>query len=290
MLRFLTLLIAAGTLLGADNQIQRMTERLANEAAAFQKIAGQVVGRETLVQKAVKTQAGRKFPIRIRVGDGPPKGAPLEWQTRTLVSEYGFTTFSDGALHELRQVVSVDGQAVKGNRGSQELARIITASDDKRKQELVKAFEAYGLLGAVNDFGQIILLFTPRGILRYEFVFQGFDKIGEFPVVGYSYRQIEGPDALTVVDAQGDRAKQIRMEGAVWARQEDLLPLRVTAVSTQSQSGRTVRHEATVNYSLSEYGALLPVSMQHREMWDDDVVALNEVRYEGFLRVGEGKK
>lgn len=284
MLRFLPVLIAT-TLLGADNQIQRMTQRLADEAAAFQKIAPQVVGRETLVQKAAKISTQRKFPLRIRVGDAPRAQAPLEWQSRTLVSEYGYTTFADGAMHELRQVVSVDGQPVKGKKGSQELARIITASNDKRKQELLKAFQEYGLLGAVNDFGQVILLFSPRGILRYEFVFQSFDNIGGFPVVVYDYHQIDGPNALTMVDARGDGARQVRMEGSVWVRQEDLLPLRVTVASTQSQNGRTVRHEATVNYSPSEYGPLLPVSMQHREMWDGEVVAQNEVRYEDFKRV-----
>ena len=285
-MRWLFLFLIALPLVGADNQIQQMTERLANEAAAFQRTAPQLVGRETLEQKA------RKAPprFRLRVGDSSRAQDQPVWLTRTLVSDYGYTTFEGGALHELRQVVSVDGKPVKGTKGSQELARVMSASNEKRKQELLKSFQEYGLLGAVNDFGQIILLFSPRGIVRYEFVFKSMDFIGNTAVVVFEYHQIDGPNALTVVDAGGANAQQVRMQGEVWVRADNYLPLRVTMVSTESQKERTVRHEATVNYAPSEFGTLLPVNLHHHETWDEIVVAENEVRYEGFKKFAVDQK
>jgi len=281
MFRFLPFFLAV-PLLGADNQIQRLTERLSEEAAAFQRIAPQLLGRETLEQKARKTSSR----FRIRVADSTRAPEQPEWLTRTLVSEYGYTTFAGGALHELRQVVSVDGKPVKDNKGSQELARVMATSDEKRKQELLKTFNGYGLLGAVNDFGQIILLFSTRGIVRYEFVFRGGEFVDGAGILVFTYRQIDGPNALTVVDAGGDHAKEVRMQGEVWVRANNYLPVRVTMASAERQKNRTVRHEATVNYAPSEYGTLLPVSMHHREIWDDSVVAENDVHYEGFKKFG----
>jgi len=284
MLRLLPFLIAV-TLLGADNQIQRTTERLAAEATAFQSIASRLVGRETIQQKTRKS-APR---LRIRVADPERAPAEPEWLTRTLVSEYGYTNFAGGALHELRQVLTVDGKAVKG-KGPQELARIISTADEKRKQELVKAFEGYGLQGAVNDFGQILLLFSPRNIVRYEFVLNSLDFVDSISVVVFDYRQIDGPNAMTVVKAGGNSAEQVRMEGQVWVRLDNYLPVRVTMATTQRQKNRTVRHEAVVNYAPSEYGTLLPVDLHHRESWDDTVVVYNDVRYEGFKPLGTDSK
>lgn len=275
MLRVVPFLIF-GVVLGADERTERMTERLAEEAGAFQRVAPELLGRETMEQKALKARPR----FRIRVGD------QAEWQVRTLVSEYGYTTFADGALHELRQVVTVDGKAVK-NKGPQELARIITTADEKRKQELLKSFRDYGLLGAVNDFGQIILLFTPRGIGRYEFVFREAANVEGIAALVWDYRQIDGPNALTVVEARREAVQQVRMEGQVWVRADDYLPLRVTVTSTQNQDGQTVRHEATVDYARSEFGAVLPVRTRHREVWDERAVAENEVRYEDFKRFGQ---
>ena len=286
MVRYLPFLIAS-TLLGADEQIQRLTKSLAEEAAAFQKIAPQLLGRETMQQKAQKKKS-RGFPIRL----GNTAGAPEqpEWQLRTLVSEYGFTTFADGALHELRRVLTVDDKpvsgGVKGNQGPQELARVITTSDEKRKKELLKRFQEYGLLGAVNDFGQIILLFSPRGIQRYEFTFRNAAIVDGVRTEVFDYRQIDGPNALTVVEAQRDAAQQIRMEGQVWVRSDNYLPLRVTVLSTQQVDDRSLLHEATVNYVPSEHGTLLPSNLRHREVWDGKIVAEHNVRYEDFKRFG----
>jgi hypothetical protein len=135
------LLLAVSGLMRADERTQRLAVRLAEEAAAFQRVAPQVLGTETLEQRAQKPP-GR---FRIRIGKAATQPRQAEWQSRTIVSEYGFSSFaSDGSLHELRQVTSVDGRPVK-NKGPEALAKIILAADDTRKRELLRQFEEHGL-------------------------------------------------------------------------------------------------------------------------------------------------
>src|SRR5258706_3924028 len=166
-MRALTFLMLAG-LLRADEQTQKMTARLSEEAEAFRKIAVQVLATETLHQRAQKPPS--RFHPRVgAAAAGPP---PVEWRERHIVSEYGFASFggSEAAVHELRQVISVDGRKVADTEKAQEdLARTITASDDARKKEMLKQFEKYDLVGADTDFGQLILLFTRREQERYQF-------------------------------------------------------------------------------------------------------------------------
>jgi hypothetical protein len=277
MLRTAVLFLAALTLLRADERTQRLAIRLAEEAAAFQRVAPQVLGLETLEQRAQKPP--RRF--RIRVGKAATRPAEQEWQQRKIVSEYGFSTFaSDGSLHELRQVTSVDGRAVK-SAGPDALARIILASDDSRKRELLQQFEDYGLLGAVTDFGPLLMLFTPASIVRYEFSFLRPATIDNTPALVFSYKQIDGPNALTVFDAQRGQAQALGIAGEIWVR-ADYLPMRVTINSLFGD----VRQEATVDYALSRFGALLPTATHHRESRAGTVSSENNFSYSDFKRFG----
>src|SRR5579871_2275961 len=145
--------------LRADDLTNRMTERVSEEAAAFVKIAPEMLGTETLRQRVVKPPS-RFHP---RAGAAATTRPPLEWQEREVVSEYAFSQFggSDGAIHELRQVISVDGKKVAEPKKAQAaLAAAMTAKDDAQKRAMLKEFEKYGLTSAVTDFGQLLLLFS----------------------------------------------------------------------------------------------------------------------------------
>jgi hypothetical protein len=275
MVRTAVLLLAAAGLMRADERTQRLAVRLAEEAAAFQRIAPQVLGTETLEQRAQRPP--RRF--RIRVGRSATRSNEPEWQQRKIVSEYGFSTFaSDGSLHELRQVTLVDGHPVK-NKGPEELAQVILAADDARKRELLQQFEEHGLVGAVTDFGPLLLLFTPASIARYEFSYLRAATLDDTPALVFSYKQIDGPNALTVFDGRG--AKSFTVAGEIWVR-PDYLPLRVTLDS----SSNDVRQEATVDYALSRFGALLPIATHHRETRGGKLSAENSFSYSDFKRFG----
>lgn len=279
------MLVMFAASLRADEQVQKMTARLSEEAQAFEKIAVQVLGTETLHQRAMKPPS--RFHPRVgAAAQGPPRP---EWRERQIISEYGFASFgSPAALHELRQVVSVDGHKIEDTKKAQAaLARAITATDDARKIELLKQFEKYGLVGAVTDFGQLILLFTRRDLERYEFTPQEPQWLGGSRVLVFAYKQLDGPEALTLIEAnKNDQLRRLKLRGEIWVRPETYLPVRITLIANEGDAPLSVREEASVDYAMSDYGALLPTSTEHRELRGGKIVAENQLSYANFRKFG----
>lgn len=164
--------------LKGDERTQQLAASLSREADAFRKIAPDLVGQETLFQRAIKPPKGG---FHLRVGASAQKAPEPVWQERRILSEYSFAAFAGegGALHELRRVTAVDGRTLQDSKKAQEeLAAIVTAPDDKRKKELLEQFEKYGLVGAVTDFGQLLLLFNSRDVMHYEFTYRRVEMQG----------------------------------------------------------------------------------------------------------------
>ena len=156
------------------------------------------------------------------------------------------------------------------------------AAGNKRKKELLTQFEKYGLLGAVTDFGQLLLLFTSGDVNHYAFTFRRMENQGTAHLLVFSYQQIDGAEALTVVDARrGQEAHNVRLNGEVWVRENNFLPVRITLLSGQ-QSQDLVREEASVEYAMSQFGALLPFFTEHHELRGTTVVAENKFSYTDF--------
>ncbi len=265
----------------ADEQMQKMTARVSEEAEAFRKIATQILGTEKLHQSAMKPP-GRFHP---RTGTTPPAA---QWKERDLVSEYGFAAIAgeSGSIHELRQVVSVDGKKVEESKKAQAaLAKAIVASDDERKKDAMKQLEKYGLTGGVTDFGQLILLFGRREIERYEFTFKGVTNIGYDRALVFAYKQLDGPEAMTLVDKH-DQIEHLKLEGEIRVRESDFLPLQIILKTHQGDGPIALREEAAVTYAMSPYGAVLPVSVEHRELRGGKVVAENRFSYSDFHKFG----
>jgi hypothetical protein len=281
-MRLLCLLLLI-PLLRADELTRKLMARVAEEAEAFQRLAPEVLGEETLHQRSMKP-AGRFHP---HVGNGVPQP---EYQERTIISEYGFTAFGgdSGSLHEVRQVTSVDGEKIEDTKKAQAaLAKAITATDDARKKELLKQFEKYGLLGAVTDYGQALLLFTQRNMERYEFTNRGTNSLNGQPVRVFGYRQIDGPEAVTVIEEnRNNQVKHMRIEGELWVASESFVPVRIIMVATQGVEPNRVQEEATIDYAMSAHGALLPVKTQHRETRGGKVTAENQFVYSNFKKFG----
>jgi hypothetical protein len=273
--------------LRGDERTQQLVARLSQEADAFRKLAPSVVGQETLFQRAVKPPKGG---FHIRVGAGAQNPAQPVWQERRLLSEYSFASFSGegGAIHELRRVTSVDGRTLQDSRKAQdELAAIVTAGDDKRKKELLVQFEKYGLLGAVTDFGQLILLFTSGDVLHYEFTYRRTENQGNAHLLVFGYQQIDGAEGLTVIDARrSGAARTVRIAGEVWVSENSFLPVRITlaAGAGDEPADAAVREEASVDYAMSPFGALLPFWTEHRERRGGKVVAENQFSYSNFRK------
>ena len=278
--------------LQADDRTRELAASLSQQADAFRKIAPDVVGHETLFQRAMKLPKGG---FHLRVGASTQKPPEPVWQERRILSEYSFAAFSGegGALHEMRRVTAVDGRTVQDSKKAQEeLAAVVTTPDDKRKKQLLEQFEKYGLVGAVTDFGQLLLLFNSRDVMHYEFTYRRTEMQGVARILVFGYQQIDGPEGLTVITAQGDAAhngaaaKTMRIGGEVWVRENNFIPVRITLATEQATEQGPVREEASVDYSMSPYGVLLPFWTEHRELRSGKVVVQNQFSYTDFHKFG----
>ena len=264
----------------ADERTQKLIERLAQEADAFQKNVPQLVGREVLHQRTMVTPPRRK----IRIGKAVDEAPEPYWQEREIISQYGFAMLGE-AIHEIRRVTFVDGKQVADERKAQdELARLITASEDERRRRSLQQLEKYGLKGGATDFGQLFLLFGRANIERYEMTYLGPRMMAPTRLDAFRYKQIDGPQALSVY--QGSQAQRLSIEGEIWVRETDGSPFRVTLTATDTSAEQSVRQEATVDYVQSEFGAVLPSKISHRELRAGSVTAENTFTYAAFRRFG----
>lgn len=257
--------------------------RAAEEAAVFRRIAPQVVAEETLTQRALKA------PPRFHPRFGAAAAKPLTpaRQTREIVSEYSFGTFQDapGSLHEFRQVISVDGQAISAAAAARHsLALGLTSADDHARKRMLEDFQKYGLTDPIVDFGPLLLLFTKSQEGNYHFEPAGEDRIGADQVKIVSYTQVSGPGRMLVF--QGRRAIHQPIQGRIYARVPDGLPLRITIVENRANGKTIFRDEAVVDYTPNAHGFLAPASVTHREFAADQLLVEDEFRYTTFKKFG----
>jgi hypothetical protein len=286
-MRLLSILLLIPLLRG-DELTRKMMARVSEEAEAFQRLAPEVLGEETLHQRSMKPLPR----FRPRIGNAVTTAPKPEYQQRTIVSEYGFTAFSgadadSSSLHELRQVTSVDGKKIEDKKKAQAaLASVITAKDDARKKTLLKQFEKYGLLGAVTDYGQALLLFTRRNMERYEFTTKGENWLNGAKVLVFGYRQLDGQETVTLIEEKkNNQVKHLRIEGELWVRSDNFVPVRIIMAASGWEPER-VQEDAAIDYAMSPYGAVLPLKTEHRETRGGKIAAENEFVYANFKKFG----
>jgi hypothetical protein len=145
---------------------------------------------------------------------------------------------------------------------------------------MLREFQDLGLGEAVVDLGQLLLLFTDRRLGDYEFSWSGQGQILEDKTLICAFRQTGGSGAVTIFERR--QASQELLQGEVWFRETDLLPLRVVLHIRRSQQGHVSRHEAAVDYVMSRHGALTPETVVHREYVDERLQVENLFRYTPF--------
>ena len=249
--------------------LPQILEHIGQEANAFRRIAPSSISEETLEQRSRSPEPAAEFKVR------------------EVISEYGFASLlsAPNAIHEIRKVISVDGkQVITLEKARQALTFGLKSSDDKLKKRLLEDFERHGLRGAATDFGQIILLFSPRHLRDYEFRIGGERQIGADRLIVVAYRQTTGDTGITVF--LGNTAKRQPLHGEISIRKKDLIPLRITMTATQTVKDIPVREESTVDYKFDPaVGAVLPVSVVHREFIRDELQSENTFSYASFRKV-----
>jgi hypothetical protein len=278
---FLTLALRAQT----SQDLTESLDALARSAANFAASAPGLMAEETLVQRGrrgflevIKGTIEKPKEIDVRLPD--------DFRTHHVVSSYGFAQMGEGrVLHELRKIVSIDGEAISDAGEARHAMTIgVLASDDRTKRQLLENFEHEQLEGAVTDFGQLILLFSKRNQSDYLFTFADSGKLGDEPAVVVAYRQISGTQGLTVFDQR--TADRQMTGGQIWFRERDLLPLRIT-LNTERQISKknAVRTEATVDYVPSPVG-LVPSSVNQKQFLNLELLVENDLHYANFRRPG----
>lgn len=263
----------------AEPALKPMLDRLAEEAEVFARMAPKLLARETLRQRAL--QPPRRF--RPRVGKAATEAPKPEYRTREIVSEYTYGTLreSPNVLHEFRQVISVDGrQVAQPDRARRKLIAGLRSPDDRVKRRLLEEFERYGLRAAATDFGQLIMLFAPRRLAGYSFQLEGRERVGAEPTVILRFRQTGGSESLTIFE-KGEAIRQA-VEGRIWLRDPDGLPLRISLESKRVQGSDTIMDQGTVDYVMSPHGVVVPASVVRRRLVGEVLVVEDVFQYSAF--------
>jgi len=258
-----------------DALVAQALPQIAKQASKFWQTAPGYVAKETLKQKAAVLPK-RKF----RIGGGAVDPPKPELKDRAIVSYYAISSFrsSPEALHEFRQVMSVDGKPVAPEASVLERFRATLASpDDRSKKALETEFEKTGLAIAATDFGQLVLLFTKSNLEKYTFEPQSTGLIGADRAIVISFRQNTGAESFRIVES-GKQTNE-PLSGELWVRDSDFMPLRITLKVTRREQHEEVRDEARVDYALKADGILLPASVVYRRFRNDELWVENVYEY-----------
>jgi len=264
-----------------EERLKAILSRVSEEAEVFLLAAPNLVGQETFQQRAAK--APRRF--RPRLGSAAIQVPKPQYSTREIVSEYGYSVLrgAPGQLHEFRQIVSIDGRQIRSvEKARTTLTLGLKSADDRVKKRMVEDFKRHGLAEAAADFGPLILLFGKRRLGDYSLALSGSGRIGAEAALIVSFRQVAGTGSLLIFEKR--KALRQPLEGEVWVRQPDWLPLRIGLRSSRKEETYSVRDEATVDYVLSPHGVLVPVSVVHRQFAGDELVVENLFRYSPFRK------
>jgi len=262
-------------------ELPPLIRRLTSQASTFWGSAPNWYCRETLRQRS-PGEPKRRHGIHF---SEPPKANPPELASREIVSWYGFSSYTSNAeaVHEIRQIVSVDGKPVSAGQSPDDFRRLLLARDDDAKHAMVDKFQAATMGDAPFDFGQLLLLFTRRAIDRYAFTLKGPDLIGAQRVTVFQYVQQTGTPGLHI-----DRNKTLPLAGTLSLREPDAAPVRITVVATRKEKIE-IRDEAEVDYEEVAPGVVLPASLLHRRFVNGAIHGEDRAQYAGWKPLREAK-
>ena len=203
---------------------------------------------------------------------------------RQVVSEYSVGTLKEADsrdLHEFRQVISVDGKPVQSEESARRALSLgMQSPSDRIRKQMLEQFAQHGLVDIATDYGLILLEFTRRGWENLQFGPSGEARLGTDAAVVLGWKQLS--TAGGELEFHGRRAVRQSLQGRLWMRKSDGLPLRVEAWAEVEDGGHSVRDQASVDYVMSPHGFLTPASVVHRHLVDGQLMAENLYRYEPF--------
>ncbi|MCC6539481.1 MAG: hypothetical protein IT162_18155, partial [Bryobacterales bacterium] len=178
----------------ADPRLSAILERVSEEARVFAEKSPRVVGVEQM------TQRGRIAPprFRLRKGADASEAPALGYRKTVMESEYGFGMLKEapGDIREIRRVISINGRPVTaaGRPPARlELSEGMASDADRLNKQMLQDMETHGLVGAVSDLGQMLLLFTRGQLKKFRFSLAGPADTADAVTV-IRYRQLDSED------------------------------------------------------------------------------------------------
>ena len=145
---------------------------------------------------------------------------------------------------------------------------------------MLEDFARHGLVDVATDYGLILLTFSKRGQKDLRITPAGEEQVGADRAVVLNWGQMS--DTVGMLEFMGNQATRRAMQGRLFVRKSDGLPLRVQVWNEHALNGHLIRDEGTVDYLSSAHGFLTPASVLHRHLVDSQVITENLYRYEPF--------
>lgn len=283
MFLLMALLLAAPAGQEADPHpdIPKILARVAEEAAVFQQNMPRALTQETLEQRAAMPPSR----FRPRIGRSAVSVPGSRLQVREIVSEYTVGSLKESDSHdlvELRAVISIDGRPVQTAESARHALSLgMKSRDDRLRKRMLEDFARNGLVDVATDYGLILLAFTKRGLENINVAPLGQAEIGVDSAWVLAWKQTSNENGE--LEFHGRQAARRALEGTLWVRRSDGLPLRIQAwVEHLDNNKKLIRDQATVDYIPSAHGFLTPVSVLHRHLVDKQLVTENLYRYDPF--------
>jgi hypothetical protein len=258
--------------------------RTAEEAEVLQQNAQKVLSQETLEQRAVMPPSR----FRPRIGASAKETPKPRLAIREVVSEYSVGTLRESDsrdLVEFRQVVSVDGRKVQSAESARRALSLgVHSADDRTRKRMLENFAKHGLVDVATDYALILLAFSKRGLAQMKIESAGEDRVGTDQASVFHWEQKSAESGE--LEFHGRQVARRALQGSIWVRKSDGLPLRIEAWAEHTDAKHKIRDEATVDYVLSPHGFLTPVSVVHRHLVDSNLMTENLYRYEPFKLFG----
>ena len=264
----------------ADARLDQALAGVAGAAAQFLKSAPRYGAQETLKQKAIVTPRHAS----------PADQTPDLTKDRQILSVYALCgqasrsgVIGAQSLREVRVIYEIDGRSILPRAKAWSELQDAALVDLGRRPELGAEFERESLGDTAVDFGQILLLFQKASLPKYTFAVMKSERIGADPAVAISFEQQSGLASLHLNEA-GKRS-QTRLEGQIWVRATDYLPLRIVLRAEREHKKVHIRDEAQVDYEPHQGTTLLPASVSHRRYLDDHLRAESIYQYGEWLNL-----
>ncbi len=248
----------------------------ASFAEDFQRKAPQATALETLRQNSFRVPPHPLIAIGVAAAD------PMEprFITHEVVSEYTLGHLKGSSdLLEFRALVSLDGRPVATpDTARRALAQAARSGEDRARRRLLDELSRLGLLDVATDYGTILLAFTSSGQQALHIHPAGDGWIGTDPALRFDWEQTAGG----ALEFRGRKLARRPLEGSIWVRVGDGMPLRISCSFKHSELAHVLRDDASVDFVLSPPGFVAPATVVHRHYVDGRALTENHYTYGPF--------